>query len=724
MGTKMNRYFLCLILPVLAAAPACAQIKQGGSLGDSRSLHFADVVTKVESTFEPRTAKRGETVTWRLRVELIPGWHTYPIKQTDPSEEAQNQVTIITFPKGKDFIFVGEFKDPPGALVKPEPELKIKELRSYENSVVWERKLVVAPNAPPGDQTITVPVKLFACKESCLPPQTIKTEGKLTVTDAPPVEVDPKYADAVKAASGAPEPPPSPPPQSANSSRESPAPVALTGDYAAKLNAVADQLVFASGMATQTNTGLSSFLLTAVIWGLVSLVTPCVFPMIPITVSYFLKQSEKTHINPLTQALIYCGTIVVVLGIAALTLLRVFRDMSVNPWTNVVLGGLFVVLALSLFGMFELTLPHSLTRFTSAREGKGGVIGTVFMALTFTIVSFTCVAPFLGGFAGIATTDQFRWYELALGAFAFSAAFAAPFFVLALFPSLLRKLPRSGGWLNSVKVVMGFLELAAALVFFRTAELRLLPAPVLFTYDFVLGLWVALALVCGLYLLNLFRLGHDEVQESIGAVRMLWGFLFVGLAFYMLPAAFRGGPESERQRPSGAIFAWIDAFLLPEQAPSRGELAWSVDLPQAVAKAREQRRRPGQPQFVFVDFTGVTCKNCKYNERAVFTVPAVRDLFKSYALVQMYTDTVPLTFYSTNPGDSQRDAEAAANLGFQARIFRNEQLPLYVILEPLPDGKVAVVDVYDEGKINRVDEFVKFLQKPLATDMARADAAR
>jgi thiol:disulfide interchange protein DsbD len=701
---------------LFAAAPACAQLGRG-----ARS--FDTAAPNVVATIEPATARRGEAVTWKFTIDVAPGWHTYPTKQVDP--EAKSYVTKIDFTKleTKDVVMVGSLVEPPNVKTKPDPALDIKELRYYEGRAVWEAKLVVLPGAIPGEKAITIPVSIQVCDEQGCLPKKFDAPLKLTVSDAPPVAVDPKYADAVKAASGSQAPAPAPPTRSANGGSESPAPVAIAGDYAARLNALAEQLVFAGRTATQTNTGLSSFLLAAVVWGLVSLVTPCVFPMIPITVSYFLKQSEKTHINPLTQALVYCGTIVVVLGIAALTLLRVFRDMSVNPWTNIVLGGLFVVLALSLFGMFELTLPHSLTRFTSAREGKGGVTGTVFMALTFTIVSFTCVAPFLGGFAGIATSSQFRWYEAALGAFAFSAAFAAPFFLLALFPSLLRKLPRSGGWLNSVKVVMGFLELAAALVFFRTAELRLLPAPALFTYDFVLGLWVALALVCGLYLLNLFRLGHDEVQESIGALRMLWGFVFVGLAFYMLPAAFRGGPESERQRPSGAIFAWIDAFLLPEQASSRGELAWSADLPQAVAKAREQRRT-GQPQYVFVDFTGITCKNCKYNERTVFTVPAVRDLFKPYVLVQLYTDTVPLMFYPTNPGDSQRDAEAAANLGFQARMFRNEQLPLYVILEPLPDGKIAVVDVYDEGKINRVDAFVKFLQKPLAADTARAEATR
>src|SRR5204862_2509006 len=164
------------------------------------------------------------------------------------------------------------------------------------------------------------------------------------------------------------------------------------------------------------NTGPGALLLSAVLCGAVSLVTPCVFPMIPITVSFFLKQSEKNHTSPVLLALVYCGTIVVVLGTGALTLLGFFRSLSVNPWMNFFLGALFVVLALSLFGMFDLTLPSSLTRFTSSREGRGGVIGTVFMALTFTIVSFTCVAPFLGGFGGMAASGQFPPWERALGA--------------------------------------------------------------------------------------------------------------------------------------------------------------------------------------------------------------------------------------------------------------------------------------------------------------------
>jgi thiol:disulfide interchange protein DsbD len=336
------------------------------------------------------------------------------------------------------------------------------------------------------------------------------------------------------------------------------------------------------------------------------------------------------------------------------------------------------------------------------------------MALTFTIVSFTCVAPFLGGFAGIVASGRFRWWEMLMGALAFSGAFAAPFFLLALFPSALRKLPRSGGWLNSVKVVMGFLELAAALKFFRTAELRWLPEPAYFTYDFILGLWVALALGCGLYLLNLYRLGHDEVQESIGVPRMLWGLLFLGLAFYIMPGIFHAGTAGERQRPNGAVFAWIDAFLLPDPIQggvAHGDLRWTADLPTAVRQASATGKK------VFVDFTGVTCTNCKYNEREVFTRPEVRELFKQYQLVQMYTDTVPVEFYDRKTTDEQREKDAAANLAFQKSKFENEQLPLYVILEPQSNGKVVTVAVYEEGKINKVDQFVEFLKRPLTGEM-------
>jgi thiol:disulfide interchange protein DsbD len=418
--------------------------------------------------------------------------------------------------------------------------------------------------------------------------------------------------------------------------------------------------------------------------------------------------------------------------VAAITLLGFFRALSVNPWMNFFLGALFVVLALSLFGMFELTLPNSLTRFTSSREGQGGVLGTMFMALTFTIVSFTCVAPFLGGFGGMAASGQFRTWELVLGALAFSGTFAAPFFVLALFPSLLRKLPKSGGWLHSVKVVMAFLELAAALKFFRAGELIYRSQPVLFTYDLVLGMWVVLSILCGLYLLNVVRIGDEPVEGGVSVPRFLTAFVFLSLGLYMLPALFTANGAGDKQRPGGGIFAWVDSFLLPEprEGTAAGELEWTGNLKGALDAARAEAARTGREQHVFVDFTGETCTNCKLNEHSVFPKPEIRDLFKAYKLVQLYTDKVPDKYYPTAvrsqfTDTSRQQADARANLWFQQQAFGTEQLPLYVILRPTTDGRVEVVDVYDEGKINNVGAFAEFLKKPLNGDVgARADAGR
>jgi thiol:disulfide interchange protein DsbD len=507
------------------------------------------------------------------------------------------------------------------------------------------------------------------------------------------------------------------PPASGSDVKASTAPLSETGDpYRAHLEAILKELNETAGVtATSGDTSLLSFILAGIFWGAVSLITPCVFPMIPITVSFFLKQSEKQHHKPVTMALVYCGTIVVVLTIAAVALLSFFRLLSVNPLMNFGLGALFIFFALSLFGMYDIELPSGLARFTSQREGQGGLVGTMFMALTFTIVSFACVAPFLGGFGGTSMGGSITLLHRIFGGLAFAATFASPFFLLALFPNLLKKMPKSGSWLNSVKVVMGFLELAAALKFLRAGELVYLPKPVLFTYDFVLCLWIAIALLCGLYLLNLFRLPHDSPLEHIGVMRMLFGLAFIGLSFYLLPAQFKVNAEGKPQRPNGTIYAWIDSFLLPE----RSDLVWSGNLTNAIDEARAELKKTGKRSLVFVDFTGETCTNCKINENGVFTKPDIRALFERYRLVQLYTDKVPDDLYSPElrarfGGDtSQQIEDAHANLWFQKAAFNTEQLPLYVILEPRADGKIDVLGQYDEGKIINDAAFAQFLKAPL-----------
>jgi thiol:disulfide interchange protein DsbD len=486
----------------------------------------------------------------------------------------------------------------------------------------------------------------------------------------------------------------------------------------------------AGSPAPAADSGLLAFVLQGVFWGAVSLLTPCVFPMIPITVSFFLKQSEKQHHRALTLAVVYCATIVVVLTVSAVALLSLFTKISTHPATNFALGGLFIFFALSLFGMYDIELPSGLARFTSAREGRGGLVGTMFMALTFTIISFACVAPFMGGFSGTAAGSGLGWTHRVFGGLAFAATFASPFFVLALFPSLLKKMPKSGTWLNSVKVVMAFLEMAAALKFLRAGELVLSDTPTVFTYDFVLGLYVALCLLCGLYLLNVYRLPHDTPLEHLGVPRLLFSLAFLGLAFYLLPALFKAGEHGTNQRPTGVIFAWLDSFLLPEavaedsgtavaagpaaRGAAGGEFAWHGTLRAGLDAAAKEKGK-----LVFVDFTGKTCTNCSWNERNVFSRAEIRELLGRYALVQLYTDVVPNRLYPAEEAASfggtvtRQRADAAANRDFQNATFGTSQLPLYVILRPKADGGFEEVARYDEGKINSVSAFTDFLRRPL-----------
>jgi thiol:disulfide interchange protein DsbD len=719
------------------AIPSAILLTLGIGLDSAHAEGRLSWSTAVETThgeIDPPNARPGQTVTYKLIIKLTPGHHTYPTEQADSNSTAKNTIEL---PKTGDLIFVDRDKkipDPPGsALVNRDGVMQFE----YEGGATWEFKAVVSPRATSGPRTFPLKdVKVLVCDENnCLPPKTVMISADLNVSGNP-VAVDEKYKAVVESALAVDVPPPTPveagPPKSfppspkttpktgprvaegplvpAGPAAEGPKAVArhlsANQDHAADLKEVLDQLP----PPDTKSTGFWKFVATAALWGFITLLTPCVFPMVPITVSIFIKQGEKQGTNVLALALVYAVTIVVLLSIAAMTLLATFKNLAVHPVTNVLLGALFVVLALSLFGLFELTLPSSLATALDNRASQGGYVGTVFMAASFTVVSFTCVAPFLGGFTGLTSSPNFTTLDLAAGALAFALAFASPFFLLAIFPGLIKKLPKSGDWMNMVKVTMGFLELAAALKFFRTAELRWLTPPEYFTFDMVLALWVAILVAMGLYLLGVFRTKHDhEMHDHVGPWRIMFALAALGFAVYLLPALFSRGPH-DRNRPAGILYAWVDSFLLPEPSAAEvvaGDLPWSADLRGTLKDAQAKNRR------VFVDFTGVTCTNCKLNEKNVFVKPEVQELFKQYSLVQMYTDTIPAVFYDADPGTERRNLDADANQEFENKAFGTEQLPLYVILKPEPNGKITVVGVYDEGKINNEPAFIEFLKKGL-----------
>lgn len=671
----------------------------------------------VELTVTPAKAKRGETVVVKLTVSPKANAWTYPAFPKDKDQLSRNSIDL---PKPAELVYISKPADPKVEWkLKPRDDAKPDGPKDEYSTapVTWEFKAVVSPKAKPGKIEVALP---DAVLQACDANNCVNASDKqlptanFEILDGESAAVN--QSDLALARAALNEPPPAPP-----GPTQPPAPLAK-GDarktakppeaYAAELKKLGDTVEDASEQTglggTAKDAGFWSFVATAAAWGLISLVTPCVFPMIPITVSIFMKQAHGSLRERLKLASVYSLTIILVLGLSAFALLKFMAVLSVHPVTNVLLGALFFVLALSLFGMYEIALPNSLQKRLQAKQVKGGTVGTIFGALAFTVISFTCVAPFLGGFAGISAASgadagasliALPTAREVAGGLAFATAFAAPFFVLALLPGMMKALPKSGGWLDSVKVVMGFLELAAALKFLRTAELGILTTPQYFTYDVVLCGWIAIAAAVGLYLLGVYRLPHDEEGSSIGAPRLLFALLFLGLALYLTPALFKGH-EGKPQRPGGAVYAWVEAFLLPDTL----EEGWGTDLSDAVIAAK----RTGKP--IFVDFTGVTCTNCKYNENNVFTKPGIARDFEQFERVQLYTDWVPESAYAVDPGKPARKDEARANREFQIAVLKDIKLPSYTVLVPQADGKLKLIAKYDEGKINDPEKFAQFLK--------------
>ena len=385
----------------------------------------------------------------------------------------------------------------------------------------------------------------------------------------------------------------------------------------------------------QTPTDIWPFLWLAVSLGALSLLTPCVFPMIPITVSYFTNHAADSRAKSVKLALFYSIGIIATFTLLGM-LLAIFVGaaginlFASNPWINLVITAIFLFFAFNLFGAYEIAVPSGilskLDALTRSKEGEGsGIIGALLMGLTFSLTSFTCTSPFVGTI--LVSASQGSWRMPLVGMLAFSTVFALPFFVLALAPQLISQLPRAGGWMNSVKVAMGFLEVAAAMKFISNVDLVWKWG--FFTRDVVLAVWIAVALVLAIYLLGKFQLSHDSKPERLGAFRMISAVISLAVGFYLLTGLF------------GAKLGEVESFLPPDLSESssrsfgsgRDELKWIMnDYDAALVKAKAENKR------VFIDFTGYTCTNCRWMEANVFPKKEVEDELKKFILVRLYTD--------------------------------------------------------------------------------------
>lgn len=337
--------------------------------------------------------------------------------------------------------------------------------------------------------------------------------------------------------------------------------------------------------------------LKAILAALLALLTPCVFPMIPVTVSFFTKQAEKQQTHPLKMPTLYFLGIVVsfvLIGVLFTIALgtKGAQLLATNGWLQLSFGILFVVFAFSLFGAFTLAPPAWLMAKAGTVRGKGGVLGTLGMGLLFSLTSFACTAPLVGTLL-VDAAESREWQMPIIGMFAFSAVLGLPFFFLAMFPKLLSSMPKSGGWMSMVKVTLGFMELAFALKFVGAADAYFLLG--IFTRTSILWMWVVIFALNGLYLLGIFQFGHDEKPSRIGPFQATIAVLLLLLAGHMIK-----GTEGLRMPTV------LESLLPPDLSHQAGEgaLGWANrienDLEKAVARAKEEKAP------LFIDFTGYT----------------------------------------------------------------------------------------------------------------------
>ncbi len=362
-------------------------------------------------------------------------------------------------------------------------------------------------------------------------------------------------AAAAPESKNAPEPPAAPGALASSSTQKpvaSSAPAAAAGSGRSAPAAVTASSApgVESEIAQKAQAGLIPFLFASALGGLFALVMPCVWPMVPITVNFFIKQGQggAGRKKATGLAFVYCLSIIGVFTAVGVLFSFFFsasslQNLANNPWLNLFVAGLFVIFGLSLLGLFELRLPSFLLNASAQNEGRGGLVGVFFMALTLTITSFTCTFPVVGGLLVMAAGGDFFYPIVGLATFATVIAF--PFLLLALSPGLISKMPRSGDWMNAVKIVGGLVEIGAALKFINTAELAyVVPEDAWFDASVILTCWIALSVVCGLYLLGIFRTDHDHGDVKVGTGRIIFGAVFLGLAIYMAPALFGRPPKS------------------------------------------------------------------------------------------------------------------------------------------------------------------------------------
>lgn len=676
------------------------------------------------------------TIRFTARIEAP--WHMYDM---GPYEGGPN-ATTITFKPDNSYTLVGSVKQQSTPHKKYDPLFEM-EIGTFTGRATFVQQVKLAPSV--AGTKIAATVEWMACDESsCLPPS--DQDFLITVGDpnGQTSAASTKGTDATRQSSAA--------SQSAGSdsndssttagSADQPDVTTVNGDTltattdVTRLGAttasdnVQSTVEAADSTATQGGS-LWSAIIEAILWGFAALLTPCVFPMVPMTVSFFLKSSEnKTRGRTMAALYGLCIILLYTVPIAVIILITqliggeavtadIFNWLATHWIPNIIFFLVFMIFAASFFGAFEITMPSWLINKSDSKADKGGLIGVFFMALTLVLVSFSCTGPIVGSVL-IKSTSGEVWAPV-ITMLAFSAAFALPFTLFALFPSLLKNLPKSGGWLNSVKVVLGFLELALGLKFLSVADQ---------TYhwgildrEIYLALWIAIFSLLGLYLLGKIRFAHDSDTQKIGVTRLLLAIITFAFVIYMLPGMW-GAPLKGLSGYLPPLHT--QDFVLGSEAPSTSTAPSTVangtpapkysdflSLPHGLQgffdyqEALEYARKVNKP--LFVDYTGHGCVNCREMEARVWSDPQVLNRLRNdFVIVALYSDDkkeLPQEDWVTTETGKVLKGLGKINAHFAHKQFGINSQPYYMILDTTGNQLVP-----GRGYNLDIDQFVQFLQ--------------
>ncbi len=625
---------------------ACLVVAFASIAGVSHAQIFDPVQWRLD--FDAEEAAPGSTVLARLTASIDDTWHIY-------SSTTPEGIPLDVAVSDSDAIVGWRVYQPvPDVVFDPNFQANVE---WYSHEPVFLVELDLSPEAS-GRLELETTVRYGACDpRQCLPPKSKLAKASLAISP-----------DAVAVAADIPE--------GYQPARRNGRPAAAAGQSAAGTGGSAAPARFGSG-----DEGLFGFALMALGFGLVAIFTPCVFPMIPIYIGSFLGEGTRSSRSVLLQAGMFCLGVVVLftsIGGALSAILGPFglSQIGSNAWVNLMIFAVMAAFALSMLGAFEISVPSSWTSAASARSAGSGVAATLMLSLVFTLASFACTGPFIGSVLAGSVGQGGAEFPV-VGMSMFSIGLAAPFFLLALFPALMNRLPRSGGWLAVSKRVAGIVILAIALKYLSNAD-KVFGWNLLGRETF-LAAWFALGVGGALYLWGVLRMDGDGQPSNIGLTRLGVGLLFLAFALRLVPGML-GGRLGE-----------LEAFV-PEPAQtavlggSGGQLSWMKD---DFEGAMEQARSEGKT--LLVSFTGYSCSNCKWMKANMFTRPEVSEVVKDFVLVELYTDGY--------------DEKSEKHQALQVERFRSSSIPFYALVRT--DGSVGAVF---SGQTRKVDEFLDFLK--------------